>query len=107
VYKVNNFYHFNVDLQAEHKVNTLKLLIDEKSKKSTSLKLRVNISIPGRGLVHTQLYSEDQIHHVTQLAFKKANTKYFSRDSKEKLHHLTIRLCGNTGYPASKLQVQI
>jgi hypothetical protein len=48
VYKVNNLYHFNIDFQSAVRVNKLKLVFDEKSKKNlyASFKMRVNVSIP-------------------------------------------------------------
>lgn len=129
VYKVNNLYHFNVDFQSPFRVNKLKLVFDEKSKKQLSFKMRVNISIPEYShlteedasslsikgqprlkLVHTQLFDENQLYHINQLAFKKSCKKYFKEASQ--LHKLTINLDdavhnGYGGFVTRHMTVQI
>ena len=46
VFKVNNLYHFNIDFQNVYRINQLKIVFDEKNRKQSSFKMRVNISIP-------------------------------------------------------------
>jgi hypothetical protein len=46
VYKVNNFYHFNIDFREAVRINKMKIIFDEKSKKQNSFKMRISVSVP-------------------------------------------------------------
>ena len=116
VFKVNNLYHFNIDFQNAFRINQLKIVFDEKNRKQSSFKMRVNISIPEHPsltqeeiralkenqdsptiksqprmkLIFSKQYNENQIYQLNQLAFKKSSINYFKQDSH--LHRLTIDL---------------
>lgn len=92
VYKVNNLYHFNLDYQKPHRVNLIKLLFDEKSKKQSSFKMRINISVPEKWqekvdgatkmrVIYSETIDENLVQHINQLAFKKSSLKYFKESS--------------------------
>jgi len=46
VFKVNNLYIFNIDFQNSYRINKIKIIFDEKSKKQQCYKMRVNICVP-------------------------------------------------------------
>ena len=46
VQKTNNFYSFSIDFKQARKVKKIKIVFDEKTKKHTSFKMRVNVNVP-------------------------------------------------------------
>jgi hypothetical protein len=91
VYKLNNILHFNLDFQGAFRVNKLKLfLLNEKDfHKLQNYKMRVIVSVPEDGhpagdgssaneeqskprfkVIYSQLFDENQLYQLNQLALK-------------------------------------
>lgn len=123
VFKVNNLYHFNLDFQSAFRVNKLKILfLERNSQKQQRFKMRVIISVPdgvsqesGQDaprfrVIFCQLFDENQIHQINQIAFKKSS---MPADGLSQQNKLTIDLdrgvdkSGQSGVLTRYMTVQV